>query len=306
MDTISIICISILLIVVCIMFFINNRLTKKVHHQLQLNIETKEQNEEIQKQNELLNQERLKISEEIAIKQSELNYFKELQELELQKQKAELNAALGSYADSLSDKYDEVEQYFDNEVCKIESEYTAVCEELDNIKSTRAALIEANRREELVKANPELFTLPLSPADRTDIQTLEKIKGQLNNPRILSMLIWSTFFQKPMTTLCNNILGTKVICGIYKITNLNTNLCYIGQAVDIATRWKTHCKCGLGIDTPQSNKLYKAMQEDGVWNFSWELLEECPQSRLNEKEAEYIEIYQSKDYGYNTQAGRKV
>jgi hypothetical protein len=30
-------------------------------------------------------------------------------------------------------------------------------------------MIEANRREELVKANPELFTLPLSPADRTDI-----------------------------------------------------------------------------------------------------------------------------------------
>jgi group I intron endonuclease len=109
-----------------------------------------------------------------------------------------------------------------------------------------------------------------------------------------------------MTTLCNNILGTKVVCGIYKITNLNTNLCYIGQAVDMATRWKTHCKCGLGIDTPQANKLYKAMQEDGVWNFSWELLEECPQSQLNEKEAEYIEIYQSKDYGYNTQAGRKV
>lgn len=306
MDTISIICISILLIVVCAMFFINNRLTKKVHHQLQLNIETKEQNEKIQKQNELLNQERLKISEEIAIKHSELNHFKELQELELQKQKAEFSAALGSYADSLSNKYYEVEQYFENEICKIDSEYTAVCEELANIKSTRAALIEANRREELVKANPELFTLPLSPADRTDIQTLEKIKGQLNNPRILSMLIWSTFFQKPMTTLCNNILGTKVVCGIYKITNLNTNLCYIGQAVDMATRWKTHCKYGLGIDTPQSNKLYKAMQEDGVWNFSWELLEECPQSQLNEKEAEYIEIYQSKDYGYNTQAGRKV
>jgi hypothetical protein len=53
-----------------------------------------------------------------------------------------------------------------------------------------------------------------------------------------------------MTTLCNNILGTKTICGIYKITNLNTNMCYIGQAVDMATRWKTHCKCGLGIDTP--------------------------------------------------------
>ena len=29
-------------------------------------------------------------------------------------------------------------------------------------------------------------------------------------------------------------------------------------------RWKQHAKCGLGIDTPAANKLYKAMQEDGI------------------------------------------
>ena len=27
-----------------------------------------------------------------------------------------------------------------------------------------------------------------------------------------------------------------------------------------------------------------AMKEDGIWNFSWELLEECPRADLNEKE----------------------
>ena len=64
-------------------------------------------------------------------------------------------------------------------------------------------------------------------------------------------------------------------------------------------RWKEHAKCGLGIDAPAANKLYKAMQEDGIWNFSWELLEECPREQLNEKEKFYIELYQSNDYGYN-------
>ena len=302
MDIISVTCIGILLIAILIMSFVIRKLSRQSKQKIELDIKTKEKNEEIQLWNEQLTKEALELSKTIVQKQEEITFFQKQQELE----KEQFDLALSSYSDILQTKYKQVEAYFDVQLDLIELEYDNKIAELETIKATRAALIEANRREELVKANPELFTLPLSPADRTDIQTLEKIKGQLNNPRILSMLIWSTFFQKPMTTLCNNILGTKVVCGIYKITNLNTNLCYIGQAVDMATRWKTHCKCGLGIDTPQANKLYKAMQEDGVWNFSWELLEECPQSQLNEKEAEYIEIYQSKDYGYNTQAGRKV
>lgn len=45
------------------------------------------------------------------------------------------------------------------------------------------------------------------------------------------------------------------------------------------------------------------MQEIGIWNFSWELLEKCSREELNEKERFYIELYQSKDYGYNTLKG---
>jgi group I intron endonuclease len=119
------------------------------------------------------------------------------------------------------------------------------------------------------------------------------------------MLIWSTYFQKSMTALCNNVLGTNTICGIYKITNQNNDMCYIGQSVDISTRWKNHAKCGLGIDTPAGNKLYKAMQEEGIWNFSWELLEKCPREELNKKENYYIELYKTYEYGYNSNIGVK-
>jgi group I intron endonuclease len=106
-----------------------------------------------------------------------------------------------------------------------------------------------------------------------------------------------------MTSLCNNILGKSIKVGIYKITNQLNSMVYIGQAVDIATRWKNHAKCGLGIDTPANNKLYKAMIEDGIWNFSWELLEECPKEVLNEKEKYYIGLYDSYAFGYNSNAG---
>ena len=90
---------------------------------------------------------------------------------------------------------------------------------------------------------------------------------------------------------------------MWYITNQKTNLIYIGQAVDIATRWKNHAKAGLGIDTPANNKLYKAMAEDGLESFSFELLEECNRQDLNEKERFYINLYQSDQYGYNSNSG---
>jgi hypothetical protein len=132
---------------------------------------------------------------------------------------------------------------------------------------------------------------------------LESIKPKLNQPRILSMLIWQTFWRTPMTNLCNNVVGKTTKTGIYKITNQKTKECYIGQAVDIATRWKDHAKCGLGIDTPVGNKLYRSMQEFGIQNFSWEVLEECERKDLDEKEKYYIGLYMSKEYGFNSTKG---
>ena len=49
--------------------------------------------------------------------------------------------------------------------------------------------------------------------------------------------------------------------------------------------------------------IYKAMQEDGLYNFRFELLEECPRENLNEKEKYYIDLYESIVYGYNSQGG---
>lgn len=119
------------------------------------------------------------------------------------------------------------------------------------------------------------------------------------------MLIWQTFYRDKMTEVCNNVLGLPIVSGIYKITNQLNGVCYIGQAVDVAKRWKDHAKCGLGIDAPASNKLYIAMQQDGLENFTWELLEKCTTNELNEKEKFYIELYQAKEYGYNSTKGNK-
>ena len=224
--------------------------------------------------------------------------------------------AFKNYCDILEKRYKEVEEEHDMEVEALNTAYSnlqlkllreadEVRSDLDKIKATRTAAIEAARREKDIENNLTFYCLDISDADKIDIAKLEALKPSLNKPRVLSMLIWQTWFQKPLKALSANVVGATDATGIYKITNIKTKECYIGQAIHIKDRWVEHVKCGLGIDTPAGNKLYKAIQEFGLWNFSFEVLEECPREQLNEKEKYYIDLYSSYDYGYNSTRGNK-
>ena len=224
--------------------------------------------------------------------------------------------AFKNYCDILEKKYKEVEEEHDMEIEALNTAYSnlqlkllreadEVRADLDKIKATRTAAIEAARREKDIENNLTFYCLDISDADKRDIAKLEALKPSLNKPRVLSMLIWQTWFQKPLKALSANVVGATDATGIYKITNIKTKECYIGQAMHIKERWAEHAKCGLGIDTPAGNKLYKAIQEFGLWNFSFEVLEICPQNQLNEKEKYYIDLYSSYDYGYNSTRGNK-
>ena len=221
---------------------------------------------------------------------------KRIKEQEILESEEWLNKALEKHQEEVLNNMEILDSKYKKEKAEIE-------EDLEQLKATRAAIIQANIKEKEIEENSTFYCLTISEIDKADIKMLENIKPQLNKPRVLSMLIWSTFFQKPMTTLCNNIIGTSTATGIYKITNQVTKECYIGQSVDISKRWKDHAKCGLGIDTPAGNKLYKAMQTYGIWNFSWEVLEQCSKDLLDEKEKYYIELYDSYNFGYNSNTG---
>ena len=183
------------------------------------------------------------------------------------------------------------------------SQLNKINSDINTFKATREALIQANLREQEMLDSVGFHTVSLSEQDITDINTLERIKPTLFKPEILSKLIWSTYFLQPVSSMCNNIFGAGKVCGIYKITNLATKEVYIGQSVDCAERIKQHIKAGLGIDNKGTNKLYKAMQKNGAWNFAFELLEKCPREELDKKEKEYIAIYESDKFGYNSTKG---
>lgn len=266
--------------------------------------------------NNLLSKEEDKIKVKVQKEIDNLSTIQNKIQITLENQKEISQNAFENYCDILSQLYKDKDEEFTIFTENLRKAYAAEQErlikqsdeiklELESLKATRDATFAAALKEKEIKEKLAFYCLAPKDMELKDIETLDRIKKDLHNPRILSMLIWSTYFQKPMTALCNNILGTNTVCGIYKITNQKNDLCYIGQSVDIATRWKSHAKCGLGIDTPAGNKLYKAMQDYGIWNFSWELLEECTRDQLDAKEKYYIELYQAYQYGYNSNAGNK-
>ena len=192
---------------------------------------------------------------------------------------------------------------YEYQLDSLRQEVQAAAASLQTLKQTRKAAYQSLLRQKEIKSKADDYRLVPSNIELSDIKKLEKVKMELAKPRILSMLIWQTYWQPLAKVKFPIILKDKTKMGIYKITNVETNECYIGQAVDIYKRWSQHCKAGLGIDTPPGNKLYKAIQEYGLQNFTIEILLECNRDELNEKEKYFISLYQADTYGYNGNIG---
>ena len=92
--------------------------------------------------------------------------------------------------------------------------------------------------------------------------------------------------------------------GIYKITNLINNKTYIGQSNCIERRFAQH-KSPYEQNRNSEKPLYKAIKKYGINNFSFDIIEECPEEDLNNRELYWINFYNSlvHNNGYNIRAG---
>lgn len=82
--------------------------------------------------------------------------------------------------------------------------------------------------------------------------------------------------------------------GIYKIENLTNGKIYIGQSIEIEKRWQKH------LTAQDDFYIHKALRKYGKTNFSFQILEECNQEELDNKEKYWIDYYNSlTPNGYN-------
>ena len=174
-------------------------------------------------------------------------------------------------------------------------------EKLEIEKNKRAAINEEIRRQREIEEKEDFYRIQIDPNDLNDVKILRDVAPRLRHPEAVNKVIWSGYYQKPLAELRKRagIEGS----GIYKITRIKTGEIYIGQAVNISTRWSDHCKSALGVGTLASSQLHRVMAADGCENFTFEVIEEVPKDKLRERESYYIDFYDSKTYGLNTVKG---
>lgn len=171
--------------------------------------------------------------------------------------------------------------------------------QIENMRARIASAVAEAKREQEKKDNINFYRLILSEQDLKEIAILREATTLLRNSEPINKVIWKVYYEKPYTDLIGRVVGSNIHCGIYKITNLENEMCYVGQAVNIADRWKQHIKRGIGAEPVTRNKLYPAMIEYGVENFTFEILEECDRDKLNDLEDYWQDFYKAKEFGYS-------
>ena len=216
---------------------------------------------------------------DVLVKQAEQNYTAELEELKRKNQEEidEANLATQVAINKVNGQIDDCQKLY----ASLVASYQIANEESDARRHVQISL-----------------------ATREDIDfMLNYVSPRLKNPIIISKLIWSEYFQKPTNDMLDYVLPSRDCAGIYKITNDETKEAYIGRSVSVRKRLTDHIKSSLGIDTIADQHVHQVMREKGIWNFTFELIEECSREKLNEREKYYIEFFHTDQYGYNQKAG---
>lgn len=279
---------------------------------------TKLQNEELhtelvalEKQHAALTARRQEIQDSIALleKQAEESsnaIYKKSWEL--------ANEKMSNASEAMSKQYEQAKQTAENDYLETlkdcansftsqindkKNELKKVQDELADLVQKLNSAVEANKRAEEIKQKQDFYRLQLTTIDLDEIKRLREVEPYLREKEPLNKVIWKVYYEKPYTDLIGRVVGTGIHTGIYKITNIENQMCYVGQAVNIADRWKQHIKRGIGAEAPTRNKLYPAMLELGVENFTFEIVEECDKSKLNEREDYWQEFFHAKDFGYS-------
>ena len=283
-----------------------------------LDIETKQQNIELKKEFDTLNAAFNKIQiqtkeasnaleqlEQQSKKAADIFYEKNMEiaksnlEKSIEKLSLEMQKEKEEYQKDFLQMLEENANNFNKTIEERQIELKSLDEKFAREQAIVNAAIEANKRAKEIEEQSNFYRLQLSDIDIKEIAELRSIIPKLRNAEPINKVIWKVYYEKPYTDLVGRVIGSGQHTGIYKITNTINNMCYVGQAANLADRWKQHIKRGVGAETPTRNKLYPAMQEYGVENFTFEVIEECDRSLLDKQEDYWQDYFKAKEFGYS-------
>ncbi len=277
-------------------------------------IEEIQVNEEVKEINQRLEQTRQSLEADITSKQNTLkeqnSILDNVQETLRQLQEEAKNRAEETYQvrlkeieERISARKNELIEDYESQSASLVLKIDREKQKLKDLEDKQLAYIQAQKRQEEITAKQDYYRLVIDDLDLNDIKLLREIQSRFSKKDSIDKLIWEIYFKPAYDILTSHLFKDKSkVCGIYKMTDLITGQSYIGQSVDIRERWRQHIKTSLSYGN-SSNKLYQAMQKSGQDNFTFEILEEIPRDKLNERETYWIEFYKTKEVGLNSTRG---
>lgn len=262
------------------------------------------QDEENKLQRQLAIQTREVTDEIFALRRKlESDINKEVEESRRQRH-LEVNRTLEERIAALRDKEsreeEELMQRFEQFKLLYDVQKEEIEQKLQSLKSAEAAAVAARIRM-YEEANKEKFyTIQIEESDAEEIDELLDILPKLRNPIPLRKALFDIYYRQPVKDMIYRVVGPdERPSGIYKITLIETGECYIGQSVDIGSRFMQHIRRGFGIDDVSSSKLYAAMLKHSLHKFKFEVVERCNEELLNEKEKYWADYFKSREFGFS-------
>lgn len=244
---------------------------------------------------EELRQKRLENDAEIASKQVLID--KVLEDYK-KSQKDALDLTLKAERDAALELFTQTQKEYEDELFFIQGQLALEKAKIEQLRRNQIEITEALMREAILK---EEYHLNFTDNDRMEVEDLQTVAYKY--PRIRPVIlkaIYEIYYAPEVKKLIARVVGKEKICGIYRITSRKDGRIYIGKSVDIASRWVTHFKRAAGLESETTNLLYPAMREDGLDQFSFEIIEKVDDENiLGDREKYWQEFYDAKSHGFS-------
>ena len=175
--------------------------------------------------------------------------------------------------------------------------------EIDEKQKEYESLLAPIQQLEKEKSQRLFYTIQTPEEYQPDIEfLLTTVAAKVYHPDIISKLVWQEYVKPYLDDTCKRV-GIEANPGIYKLTCLLDESCYIGKSTNVKKRIQDHFKSTVGIESIVDQAVHHAMLQTGLWNWTIEVLCYCDKDELNEKEKFYIDAFKSQIHGFNKKAG---
>ena len=179
----------------------------------------------------------LAIIEEQSKQSADIFYQKNMEiaqvnlEESLEKERKKYCRAIEDLAEGLKTAQEEEVAEYLSIMANYQKEFEQLTSQVEQVRADVNAAINAAKRAEEMKETKDFYRIKLTSEDVEEIEKLRSILPYLRDKEPLNKVIWKVYYEKPLNDLIGRVIGPGIHTGIYKITDIDNDKCYIGQAV---------------------------------------------------------------------------